>query len=214
MTVYVRADVASVSVPETSGGCGKPHSRPVVDGVAVYRDEDGNLAPWPIVCPRCETDLKQDILRSGGRKVRTQNLDAGMKLADRFLGLYGSTVDTIPETPDQERHREAEELKKVTEHSKRQAQSAEDTAASMNSIAAAIAGNSDLMTKFMEFQMALVANHQPVVQGTAEPEIPPGYAEVSGSLYTCQDCGEQHLRSSNKGPAPKRCPDCKAKAAA
>lgn len=213
MTLYVRADVASVSLPATSGGCGKAHTRPVVNGAPVHVKTDGSLDAWPITCPVCESadspqGLRADIKRSGMKKVRTQNMDAGMKLQDRYLGLFGSTPETVPESPDQEKHREHIEQKTATEHAASQVSAASETAASMHSIAAAIQGNSELMTKFMEFQAALIAQNQPVIQGVVEPE------PAAALMAACQDCGTPFVRTSNKGPAPKRCPDCKAKAAA
>lgn len=217
MTLYVRADVASVSVPASSGGCGFPHVRPVEAGVPVHKTVTGELAPWPITCPACEANLSEDIKRSGMKKVRTVNADAGLKLADRYLGLFGSTPETVPESPDEEKRREYIEQKTATEHAARQVDAATETAASMHSIASAIQGNSELMTKFMEFQAALIAQHQP----PAEMKLPgPTAAGVTASTdtpaitATCRDCGSEFPRTSNKGPAPRRCPDCKAKAAA
>jgi hypothetical protein len=56
MTLYARGDLMAVSVPETSGGCGTVHSRPVRDG-----------APdklWALDCTACE-----HFLNGAGRTV-------------------------------------------------------------------------------------------------------------------------------------------------
>lgn len=203
MTVYVRADVSCVSEPAVSGGCGKPHVRPVADGVPVHRTPEGKNAPWPLTCPQCEPFLKQDIVRSGGKKIRTMNPDHGLEMAPRFLGLFGATKDTIPETPDEEKARQANELKTATEQAAAIAENAHQQTVSIGTIAQAIAGNTELMAKFMELQIGKQAP-APVV--LAEP--------VPVAAVTCQDCGSEFERKSNKGPAPRRCPDCKAKAAA
>jgi hypothetical protein len=123
----------------------------------------------------------------------------------------------VPESPDEEKRREHTEQKNATEQAVSNVNAAQQTAASMNSIAAAIQGNSALMTKFMEFQAELLAQHQPVIQGQVEPEPRQYEYQVGGALpptAECQECGSLFARTSNKGPAPKRCPDCKAKAAA
>ena len=57
MTVYSRNDLAAVNLSvEGHGGCGEPHSRPVVNG-----------APkkiWDLTCPQCENHLRHDPLWS------------------------------------------------------------------------------------------------------------------------------------------------------
>lgn len=216
MTVYVRADTASVSVSPESGGCGRSHSRPVSGGVAVHRTTEGKNAAWPLTCPQCEPFLRQDIVRSAGRKVRTVNNDHGMNLAERYLGLFGASEDTIPESPDEEKHRESLERKTATDQAAKTVNLAEQSAASLNSIAEAIAGNSALMAQLVK--MGLMGSQQtgpvlPADEPLPEPrrwEYPVG----AGLTAVCRDCGTEFARTSNKGPAPKRCPDCKAKAAA
>jgi hypothetical protein len=46
MTLYARGDLMAVSVPESSGGCGNTHSRPVRDGAPEKL--------WGLDCPKCE----------------------------------------------------------------------------------------------------------------------------------------------------------------
>jgi hypothetical protein len=96
---YARSDVMSVNIPSASGGCGRPggHSRPVIKGAPVK--------VWKLECPQCEAVLsgsgkprilKYQIDSKTGQSVRQERiLDAD----DR----WGTTPDTIPLTPDEER---------------------------------------------------------------------------------------------------------------
>ncbi len=53
MTVYARADLACKIIPvEGFGGCGLPHSRPVVIGAPAKI--------WALDCPPCEENLRHD----------------------------------------------------------------------------------------------------------------------------------------------------------
>jgi hypothetical protein len=52
MTVHARSDVSGVSISEAHGGCGKTHSRPVVNGAPAEA--------WSVTCPRCEDYLRSD----------------------------------------------------------------------------------------------------------------------------------------------------------
>lgn len=56
MGLYARSDVASVTVPVTSGGCGAVHSRPVANGVP---EEEWNLESQ---CPKCAKTRRGDPL--------------------------------------------------------------------------------------------------------------------------------------------------------
>src|SRR5580658_6872851 len=107
MVLYARKDVSYVFVPVESGGCGKPHTRPVINGVP---------QEFRLVCQGCENFLRQDIARTGNKRIRTVNGDYGMKRAERYLGLWGASTDTIPESPDDELHREDVEQKTVTDN--------------------------------------------------------------------------------------------------
>lgn len=57
MPVHARSDVAAVTISQAHGGCGQPHSRPVVEGAPVKL--------WTLTCPQCEDVLRSDPLWSG-----------------------------------------------------------------------------------------------------------------------------------------------------
>jgi hypothetical protein len=199
VTLYARADVSYVSVPRENGGCGEPHSRPVFNGAPAKQ--------FILNCQPCENFLRADIARSGGnKKVRTINGDTGLALRERYLGLWGATADTTPETPDDELKREADEARMVATNAASQTQT-------FAQIGQAIAGNAELMSKFIELQASLMAKTaEPapkVLQAAVEPPAD-GY-----NVKHCVDCGTLiERRPGTRGALPKRCPDCKQKAAA
>ena len=95
--LYARSDVAGVTVPVGSGGCGNPHYRPVIKGAPAKT--------YRIDCPPCESflmgDRKQKILKyhidaKTGQSVRQE------RIADASP-MWSSTPDTIPLTPDEDR---------------------------------------------------------------------------------------------------------------
>ena len=99
MTLYARSDVMSVSISAENGGCGRPggHSRPVIKGAPARI--------FKLDCPQCESYLKGDrrpkILKyhtdpKTGQSVRQERIADGDP-------MWGSTPDTIPLTPDEER---------------------------------------------------------------------------------------------------------------
>jgi hypothetical protein len=197
MTLWAREDVDYVFVPVANGGCGEGHRRPVTSGVPQH---------FVLNCQGCENYLRADIARSGGnKKVRTVNGDYGLKLQDRYLGLWGATADTIPECPDAELAREHSEQVMIT----RNAASQTETLAQ---IGAAVAGNADLMARFLEIQMAQagMASPQPriTVKAIADEPAPDPLAESR----LCLDCSTPIIRQpGQKGALPWRCPPCKAK---
>lgn len=95
MTVYLRSDMMSVAVPESSGGCGAQHARKVTRGVPDKM--------FPIDCPPCESYLRGD----GKPKILKHKIENGRVVAqDRVPDaspMIGSTPDTVPLTPDEER---------------------------------------------------------------------------------------------------------------
>lgn len=98
MSLYARSDLMSVSIPSTSGGCGKTHSRPVNKG-SVAR-------VWKLDCPPCEAYLKGDhkpkiIRQSGGDK--NKGIAPRMEHVADSDPHWSSTPETIPATPDEER---------------------------------------------------------------------------------------------------------------
>ena len=99
MTLYARSDVMSVSISAENGGCGRPggHSRPVIKGAPARI--------FKLDCPPCESYLKGDrkpkILKyhtdpKTGQSVRQERIADGDP-------MWGSTPDTIPLTPDEDR---------------------------------------------------------------------------------------------------------------
>lgn len=229
MTLYARADVMHVSVPVTSGGCGLPHSRPVVAGAPAKE--------WGLTCPQCETFLKQDIERSGAKKVRTVNSDNGLKLAERYLGMWGSRREMVPETYDEEIERTFAEQETAKHQAQNQSDSFKTISDAIAMLAAQGQGNTALVQALA--QALTVKQAEPVPDGLVKIETPipaqpisaeeaartepriwqyPVGANLPAELppgdYRCQDCGQIRRRTSNKGPLPRRCPDCKAKKAA
>jgi len=208
VTLYARADVSYVSVPTASGGCGVPHTRPVVNGAPAKQ--------FVLNCQGCENYLRADIARSGGnKKVRTINGDTGLALKDRYLGLWGASPDTVPETPDDELKREHDEQAMVTKNAASQTET-------LAQIGAAVAGNAELMGKFIELQLALAKNQpaeptQVVMTMPSEPLEAGSLPDVDTSTWQqrlCTDCSTPIIRKEGqRGALPQRCPDCKAKKA-
>jgi len=202
VVLYARADVTYVCVPAESGGCGQPHRRPVIDGAPAQQ--------FKLVCTGCENYLRADIARSGGnKKVRTVNGDYGLAMKERYLGLWGATPDTIPEAPDEELKREHDEQSMITKNAASQTET-------LAQIGAAVAGNAELMGKFIELQLALAAKEN----GTAAPVAVTGISgdgpvstlEDSAETRYCLDCNKAIVRQpGQKGALPWRCPEHKAK---
>ena len=95
--MFARSDLMSVSIPETSGGCGRTHTRPVTKGVAAK--------VWRLDCPPCE-----GYLRGDGKPKLIKNIPA-----DKEAGLPGrmehvpdsnpqwsNTPEGVPPTPDEQ----------------------------------------------------------------------------------------------------------------
>jgi hypothetical protein len=218
MVLYARADVDYVFVPAGSGGCGLGHSRPVTSGVPATE--------FKLLCPGCEDFLRADIARSGGnKKMRTINGDYGLERKERYLGLWGATPDTIPETPDEELARTHNEQVMITKNAASQTET-------LAQIGAAVAGNAELMAKFIELQTTLARNQAvaampldpilPVPASQSEPGEGPeprrleyrmgGFGNVPADGHACKDCGAPIVRADGqKGALPQRCPGCKTK---
>jgi hypothetical protein len=196
MVLYARADVSYVCVPMTSGGCGQPHTRPVVNGAPAKQ--------FKLECQGCENFLRADIARSGGnKKVRTINGDSGLALKERYLGLWGATPETTPEAPDEELKREYDEQASITKNAASQTET-------FAQIGQAIAGNTELMAKFMELTMSMNKG-QPAPPEPAQPAVDTSTWQQN----QCLDCFAPIVRQEGqKGALPQRCPECKAKKAA
>jgi SAP domain len=98
VTLYARSDLMSVSVPVTSGGCGKSHNRPVVKGVPSRE--------FRLDCPGCEAFLK-----GGGRQVLTtipgdkeNGIAPSQKRVAAMDPCWGSSPEAVPETPDEQQY--------------------------------------------------------------------------------------------------------------
>ena len=95
MTVYLRSDMMSVAVPESSGGCGAQHTRKVTRGVPDKM--------FPIDCPHCEGYLRGD----SKPKILKHKIENGRVVAQERIPdaspMIGSTPETVPLTPDEER---------------------------------------------------------------------------------------------------------------
>jgi len=89
----------SVNIAPESGGCGRPggHSRPVIKGAPVK--------VWKLECGPCESYLRGDrkpkILKYAMDKTTGQAIRQE-RIADAD-DRWGSTPDTVPLTPDEER---------------------------------------------------------------------------------------------------------------
>jgi hypothetical protein len=97
MVLYARSDMMSVSIPATSGGCGKTHTRPVAKGVA--------RKVWGLDCPQCEAYLRGDhkpkvIKVVGGDK--NKGIPSRMDHVADSDPHWSSTPETVPPTPDEE----------------------------------------------------------------------------------------------------------------
>jgi hypothetical protein len=95
---FARSDVVSVAIPETAGGCGASHSRPVTNG-----------APeevWQLTCPACSVYLTKDPLWSSTeaeipetydeQRIREDNEKRGNKAREKSQQeLSGRLVDVM-----------------------------------------------------------------------------------------------------------------------
>lgn len=215
MVLYARSDVVSVTVPpatdkngSATGGCGQTHIRPVINGAPVKE--------WKLECFPCEQFLRADIANSGFRKQRTVNENAGMKLAERYPGLWASTTDTIPETPDEEKYREHMEAATVTRNAASQTQAMDKIGDALAAVAQQGAGNAALIEKLAELQLVLAQQQMP------SPTVPilPVAVDAPEDVNTadqrkCADCDVIIVREpGQKGALPWRCPEHKAAKAA
>lgn len=97
MSLYARSDMMSISIPETSGGCGAGHQRPVTRGAPAK--------VWKLDCPRCESYLRGDG-KAKVIKVITGDKEAG--IPNRLEHVvdsdphWSTTVEGIPATPDEQ----------------------------------------------------------------------------------------------------------------
>lgn len=97
MTLYARADLQSVSIPVTSGGCGQTHSRPV--------DKWGHPDPiFALDCPGCE-----HFLKGGGKTVirvtpgnKEYQIPSRMDRVPDLDPVWANSPESIPMTRTEE----------------------------------------------------------------------------------------------------------------
>lgn len=87
----------SVSIPPTSGGCGKTHARPVTKGIAAK--------VWKLDCASCESYLRGD----GKPKVikvipgdKENNIPSRMEHVIDAHPQWSNTPEGVPPTPDEQ----------------------------------------------------------------------------------------------------------------
>ena len=96
MSLFARSDVCAISIP-VPDGCGATHTRPVTHGVPAKI--------FKLDCPPCEAYLRCDRKQ----KILKYHIDPATKQAlrqERVADsdpMYGTTPDSIPLTPDEER---------------------------------------------------------------------------------------------------------------
>lgn len=97
MSLFARSDLMSVSIPATSGGCGKTHSRPVTKGIIAK--------VWKLDCPPCESYLRGD---NKPKVIRVRGGDKNKGIPSRMDHVadcdphWASAPEAVPQTPDEE----------------------------------------------------------------------------------------------------------------
>lgn len=180
MSLYARSDMMSVSIPVTSGGCGKTHSRPVTKGVV--------KRVWELNCPPCETYLRGDhkpkvIKVVGGDK--NKGIPSRMDHIADSDPHWSSTPETIPATPDEE-----------NVHSRRQEVASQQLQLLQASAAAKAAGFDIPAEALWLLEEKLGTN---LVRGMVE--CANGHDNPGGSKF-CQECGIDMKVRASVGSAP------------
>lgn len=167
VSLYARSDLMSVSVPVSSGGCGRTHSRPVAKGVS--------RRVWELNCPQCESYLRGDnkpkVIRvTGGDK--NKGIPSRMDHVADSDPHWSSTPETIPPTPDEEQV-----------HSRRQEVASQQLQLLQASAAAKAAGFEIPPEALWLLEEKLGTN---LVHGMIE--CANGHDNAAGSKF-CQECG-------------------------
>lgn len=167
MALYARSDLMSVSIPVTSGGCGKTHSRPVAKGAP--------RRVWELVCPSCEKYLRGDdkpkvIKVMGGDK--NKGIPSRMDHVADSDPHWSTTPETIPATPDEEQV-----------HSRRQDVASQQLQLLQASAAAKAAGFDIPAEALWLLEEKLGPN---LVRGTVE--CADGHDNQAGTKF-CGECG-------------------------
>jgi hypothetical protein len=169
VTLYARSDLMSVSVPVTSGGCGKSHTRPVRNGVPA-RD-------FKLDCPGCEAFLK-----GGGRTViintppdKENGIPGSQKRVADMDPCWGATPESVPETPDE------------VQYTRRRNRMGAEELEWIRAIAAAKQAGLDLPVAAREMLERRLPGFG-VVEG--EVVCPQGHTNTAG-LKFCGECGSK-----------------------
>jgi SAP domain len=156
----------SVSIPPTSGGCGKTHSRPVLNGAPTKN--------WGLDCAPCESHLKGDrkpqILRYE-LDPNTHTVLSQQRVADADPH-WASTPYATPETPDERKSH------------KRQMEMGEKQLATIQALTAAKAAGINVPPE----ALFMIEHYLPgsIVQGTTE--CAEGHENPAGTKF-CGECG-------------------------
>jgi len=96
MVLYARSDVAGITIPSASGGCGEFHGRPVIKGAPSKE--------FRLDCPPCEAHLRGE--RRPRKLVYETDKRTGQPIRQARVAdsdpMWSSTPD-VPLTPDEER---------------------------------------------------------------------------------------------------------------
>lgn len=180
MSLYARSDLMSVSIPTTSGGCGRTHTRPVTKGVA--------RKVWELNCLPCESYLRGD---SKPKVIRVTGGDKNKGIASRMDHVadsdphWSSTPETIPATPDEENI-----------HARRNEVATTQLQLLQASAAAKAAGFDIPPEAVWLLEQKLGGN---ILQGTIE--CMNGHSNQSGTKF-CGECGVNMSTRASVEPVP------------
>jgi hypothetical protein len=97
MSIYARSDLMSVSIPETSGGCGATHMRQVTRGAPAK--------VWKLDCIPCEKYLRGDSKPKVIKVIpgdKEQGIPSRMEHVADADPHWSTTPEGIPATPDEQ----------------------------------------------------------------------------------------------------------------
>jgi hypothetical protein len=97
MSLFARADLMSVAIPATSGGCGAVHTRPVTHGAPA--------ASWELKCPECTSYLRGDRKPKVIRVIpgdKDSGIPSRMEHVADADPHWSSTREGAPLTPDEQ----------------------------------------------------------------------------------------------------------------
>ena len=97
MALFPRSDLMSVSIPPSSGGCGRTHSRPVLRGAPAKE--------WKLECAPCEKFLRGD---EKPKVIQVTPGDKDRGIPSRMVHVadsdphWSTTPEGVPLTPDEQ----------------------------------------------------------------------------------------------------------------